>query len=184
MKQHIDLSLRPSAKTQQHVTKPYPGLVNNVPQPTRAQPPKPRLISDINRTRPIPRPRPVVATPPADLPRPAHAAASAATAPHKRHRFRGKIQTFVIVLAAIAASFMLQSLVTGEIVIAGYAVFALVGRVPSRTTFLLACLSLLGVAGLGLFGNNDTVASNFTVYTFLLLSVGALSLARELIAAR
>jgi len=75
---------------------------------------------------------------------------------------------------------LIQSAVIGEATIAGYAIFAIWKKVPSRTSFLLALLSLIGVVTLLLVKTADGLAATFTTYTFLLLGVGAVGSIREM----
>jgi hypothetical protein len=83
-------------------------------------------------------------------------------------------------LGAIGAGLAIQLLPLGEIVIGLYAVFALIRRVPSRTSFTLALFALIGVVVLLIIRGADTLSQNFAVYAFLLLVVGTISLALEL----
>lgn len=97
----------------------------------------------------------------------------------KRHRLRSAFGTVGFVVAVLAAGIIAQTLLAGEILIAAYAVYALVRRVPSRTTFTLALLSLVLILVLQAFGRDKLVASNFAVYSLLLAFVGVVTLARE-----
>lgn len=89
-------------------------------------------------------------------------------------------QASFIVLGSMAVGLLVQSLVLGEIAIALYAIFALLRRVESRTTFMLALFSLLSIVLLLIVRPNGQLANNFAVYTFLLLVVGTVTLGREL----
>ena len=92
------------------------------------------------------------------------------------------VKTLLIPLAIIAAviiGMFMQTLVFGEVAVCLYAIFALVLRISSRTTFQLAFITLIGILLLSATGKNDVLANNFAVYTFLLIVIGTLSLIRE-----
>ena len=82
-------------------------------------------------------------------------------------------------LVAAPLGVLAQSLVIGEVLIVVYAIFAFVRRVPSRTTFLLALMSLVLIVVLLTMKPESRLAQNFAVYTFLLLVIGTISLAIE-----
>jgi len=85
----------------------------------------------------------------------------------------------LLILGAVIVGLSMQSLVLGEIAICIYTIIALVLRLPSRLTFQLAFISLLGILVLNIIGKDSTLITNFAVYSFLLLGVGAISLFRE-----
>lgn len=73
-----------------------------------------------------------------------------------------------------------QSAVFGQLEIVAYGFAAFIWRIPSRTTFTIALVSMV-VTILLLVGQGDEVLTqNFATYTFLLLVVGVMSLGREL----
>lgn len=80
---------------------------------------------------------------------------------------------------AIAAGFMIQSEVMGELMIGSYAIIALLLRVKSRISFLLALMCMACVALLLIIRTDNTLAGTFSVYAFLFLVVGTLSMALE-----
>jgi multisubunit Na+/H+ antiporter MnhF subunit len=72
-----------------------------------------------------------------------------------------------------------QSLHAGELLIALYALYVLVRRIASRTTFMLVLISLGTIVLLRAIGKDTQLITNFAVYSFLLSFVGVLALARE-----
>jgi drug/metabolite transporter superfamily protein YnfA len=88
----------------------------------------------------------------------------------------------VIILAApcmLAAGLMLQSVAAGEAAIGAYAVIALVKRIKSRMTFMLALVSLLCIVVLLLARPDPVLMQNFAIYAFLFIVVGTVSLTME-----
>ena len=79
----------------------------------------------------------------------------------------------------LAAGLMLQTAAAGELLIAAYAVFALLRRVESRTTFTLALVSLGCIVAMLLVKPDPTLMKNFAIYAFLLMGVGTMSLVAE-----
>jgi hypothetical protein len=94
-------------------------------------------------------------------------------------RLLSALQVPGIILASVLVGYFMQSLVYGEIAVAVYAVIALLFKVASRTTFMLALMSLFVIIITVIANPGGTLSTNFAVYTFLLLVVGTLSLARE-----
>jgi len=90
------------------------------------------------------------------------------------------LQFPAIIIGCLAAGIIAQSVVIGQILLLIYAVVVLIFRIDSRTTFLMAFLLLCSVVSLIIFRGVNTVATNFAVYSFVLLLVGVLSLWREL----
>lgn len=89
------------------------------------------------------------------------------------------VQFPLIIIAAVIVGLFMQTLVFGEIAIGIYAILALLLRFSSRTTFQLAFITLIGIVLLSVIGKDVTLATNFAVYTFLLLGVGTVLLIRE-----
>lgn len=89
------------------------------------------------------------------------------------------VQFPFIVIVAVIVGLLMQTLIFGEIAIGIYAVLALLLRFSSRTTFQLAFITLIGILLLSAIGKDITLATNFAVYTFLLLGVGTILLIRE-----
>jgi len=125
------------------------------------------------------------ATPPAPAQpqrRPHQAAVKPRPAPKKQSRKRkvlGILGQIAFVSAAMALGFLVQSVIIGQAVVLIYGICAVIFRVASRITFLLALLSL-GVVVISSVRSQTALASTFAVYVFLLLGVGTLTLAREL----
>lgn len=123
-------------------------------------------------------PRPVVAPSVTPATAPAQRPVTALH-PAKQHRIRNGFATVGLVVAIVVAGTVVQTLFVGELLIAGYAVYALVRRVASRTTFMLALLSLATILILRAAGKDTLLASNFAVYSLLLAFIGVITLARE-----
>ena len=99
--------------------------------------------------------------------------------PKKPRRILHLVQLPLFLLTIIAAGLLVQSAIVGEVALVAYAIFAIVRRVPSRTTFLLALLSLVAIVVLLVIKPSNALAANFAVYTFLLLVAGVITLGRE-----
>jgi hypothetical protein len=129
-------------------------------------PPRPKPIKQPIQPKPLPRMNP-----------PAKAAA-----PQKKRQLRLPLwlQTILAVPALMAAALLIQSSVVGQFVIAAYGLAALILRIPSRTTFILALLSFITTTFLLVGRGKVSFAQTFATYTFLLLVVGVISLGREL----
>ncbi len=82
------------------------------------------------------------------------------------------------ILGAIGLGFLVRSPTIGQVAILVYAVACIIYKIESRTSYILAFMSLVVVIISSL--RSDTVlASAFAIYTFLLLVIGTISLARE-----
>lgn len=90
-----------------------------------------------------------------------------------------RLQLPLILTGGTLAGFMLRAEAFGIAAVAVYGLFALIFRVPSRTTFSLAALSIAAVTCLLLFKPDLQLAGNFTTYTFLLLVTGVITLIIE-----
>lgn len=84
----------------------------------------------------------------------------------------------VILLTLFGLGFLLRSVIVGQVIIILYAIFALIFRVESRTTFIFVLISF-GVVLTASLRSDTALASVFAVYAFLLLIVGTISLGRE-----
>lgn len=144
------------------------------PAPQKAAPepsvafvhPRQAVTSEVKPSQPLPAPKPA----PVSQPRPAP--------PRRSKRFRSLLVNGVIIIVAVGLGLSIRSLIVGQIAIAVYAVLALVFRVSSRTTFLLAVLSL-GVVLVSTVRSDSGLAGTFAAHAFLLLVVGTVCLARE-----
>jgi hypothetical protein len=101
------------------------------------------------------------------------------TSVSRNKKLINSLQLPLIILASVIVGYLIQSLLFGEIAIAIYAVGALAFKVASKTTYILAMLSLLAIVALEISNPGGTLAQNFAVYTFLLLIIGTVSLGRE-----
>lgn len=99
--------------------------------------------------------------------------------PQQKHGFWQKMQLPLILFAGTLSGFLIQTMALGMLVIAIYGIYAIIARVPSRTTFMLAALSVGAVTVLLLLKPNAELAGNFSTYTFLLLVIGVFTLLRE-----
>lgn len=98
----------------------------------------------------------------------------------KRESFLRRNGSFILFLAAMALmGFLAQIQWIGYIVIACYAVYALIKKMAARTTFILALLTL-GVVPVAIVLSNWLVAQNFAAYTFVLLVFGMIGLVLDL----
>jgi hypothetical protein len=99
--------------------------------------------------------------------------------PHIR-RFLYMLQFPAILFGSLIAGIMAQSVMVGQSILLIYAICALIFRIDSRTTFLMAFFLLCSLIALLIFRSNNALAVNFAVYSFILLLIGVVSLLREL----
>jgi hypothetical protein len=99
--------------------------------------------------------------------------------PAEKQGFWQKIQLPLILFGGTISGFMIQTMALGMLVIGIYGIYAIVTKVPSRTTFMLAALCVGAVTILLLLKPNAELAANFSTYTFLLLVIGVFTLLRE-----
>lgn len=159
------------------LVKPKPGLVNNVSPYIIRRPPKAaehiQIQHKVQQHRPLPAypvPTSVEAAP---KPQP--------RTKQKRKKLRRVLSTLHLVLGTaliMGLGLFMPSQVIGEVCIGAYALVALIFRFPSNAIFALAATSLIGILIAQRFQDYSPVAS-VAIYTFLLLTVGALSLIRE-----
>ena len=90
------------------------------------------------------------------------------------------LQMLLLGLGSIAIGTFIQSPVFGQLAIVAYGLVAFICKVPSRTTFTLAVLSLIATTWALVMQGNIGLAQNFATYTFLFLVVGVITLSREL----
>lgn len=90
------------------------------------------------------------------------------------------IQLPLIVIAAMAAGILAQSEIIGQLFVVIYGIVAFIWKIPSRTTFTIALLSLIATTLLLIVRSNVPLAQSFATYTFLLLIAGVITLGREL----
>ncbi len=156
----IDGVMMPSTQTRRQVRRSVVAQRPTLRQATRHQPAPPTF------SRP-----PARAVPPA--------LSDAQTAPpRKRSRIPSILKDLGVIVVALIAGLFIQSVVFGQLLLLAYAVGVFVLRIASRTTFLLALLSL-GVVLIASARTNSSLAGVFAVYAFLLLAIGTISLGRE-----
>jgi hypothetical protein len=85
-----------------------------------------------------------------------------------------------IILGGVVLGFMAQSAIIGQLLIVIYGIACLIWRIASRTTFLLATLTIVATIIIVATQNNSLSAQNFASYAFLLLVVGIITSAREM----
>jgi hypothetical protein len=86
-----------------------------------------------------------------------------------------------IVIAVVASLLLLPLAMVGLLgvgVVVIYGIVALIRRVPSRITFLLALAALIYMVLLQLT-DTDSIAQSMAVLAYILLAIGAISLAKE-----
>jgi len=160
---HRTPPVRPVATQSPQPAKRPAGGVDGFVHPREASAP-PRPAAAVPAVTAVPAPQPVRTSP---------------LAKPRQHRMRNGFATVGLVVAILVAGTVVQTLFVGELLIAAYAVYALIRRVASRTTFLLAVLSLLTIVVLRAVGKDAQLAANFAVYSLLLAFVGVIALARE-----
>ncbi len=165
-----------------------PAARNDVIAPSRKSQPLdhlrpryPRPAAQVAASLSAPRKRPV------DVPiRPSQPAIRPQPAPiaiekpkkTRRHKY-GTIKLLLAGAAMLAIGTLLQAAAYGEMLIGAYAVFALIRRVESRTTFMLALTSMGCILVMLLLRPDFALMQNFAIYAFLLLLVGTVSLTTE-----
>lgn len=122
------------------------------------------------------KPRPLI---PPSLPAP-RVYAKPLPAPPKRRLLPAWLEAPLIILLAMTAGILAQSVVFGQLAIVAYGLAAFVWRIPSRITFTLALVALAATIVLLVGRGNIPLSQNFATYTFLLLVAGVISLGREL----
>lgn len=100
--------------------------------------------------------------------------------PRIKKRFPTWLQAVLSAPVIMIAPFLVQSAALGQIAIVIYGLAAFIWRVPSRTTFTIALLSMVTTIVLLVVKGDLALAQNFATYTFLLLVVGVSTLSREL----
>lgn len=108
---------------------------------------------------------------------PVESQASGRTHKDRRWLYYAKLTLGCIGMLAVGS--LAQIAVAGEILIGVYAIWALVTRIPSRTTFLLALGTFAAILLLLMARPDQILMKNFATYAFLFLLVGVLSLVRE-----
>jgi len=156
-----------------------PGLTNNIPRP-QARAPQARLRPQ-QQQQPRSQPQAQIQ----QRPQQRAAGARPAQAPARRRRrfalfTKSQLKLLLLGGALLAVGLMLQSLVFGQLAILAYAAYALIRRVPSYTTLTLAGILIMGIIVLMVFNSFSPLISTFSVYAFLLITVGIISLVREI----
>jgi hypothetical protein len=152
------------------------------PQPTK----RPLSVDGVaRRQQATPQTRPsVTAEPLATIPPSPKKDFSPPPTPPSKSTFLGKLQMPLIVIAGIMMGVMVQSAAAGQLLIVGYGALALLLRVESRTTFILALLALITTVTASLSHPDSLMGKNFATYTFLLLVIGVISASWESIQQR
>lgn len=88
-------------------------------------------------------------------------------------------QITLIIGAGLVFGVIFQLLPLGQLAVILYGLIALLKKVPSRVTLIVA-LIILTLAGLmAVFGYRGFIAQNFAIYSYILLVVGVVSAALE-----
>lgn len=90
-----------------------------------------------------------------------------------------KLQLPLLLLGAAIAGFVVDNLLLGLSLLALYAIAAFVTHISSRVTFTLALLLLIAISILLLFKPNMQLIRTFATYTFVLVTVGVITLGKE-----
>ncbi|MEK7153401.1 MAG: hypothetical protein AAB834_05615 [Patescibacteria group bacterium] len=90
-----------------------------------------------------------------------------------------RLQTPFILFLGIIGGFLAQTTLFGVVAIVVYGILTLVLRIPSRTSFALAALSMAAVSFLLLFRPDPALAGTFTTYAFLFLVIGVIAISFE-----
>jgi hypothetical protein len=147
-----------------------------------------RPISIDGFRRPLPKrpatvqvpPRPVVKNTPMPAPaEPILPVSEPTVAKQPRWSWKVKLQWAAIILVGVIVGLIVQAIPLGYLAVVGYCAMAIVKRIPSRLTFMLA-LGALGLAPLGIIAGSGAAANGFSLLGFLLLSVGVVTLGIEL----
>lgn len=97
----------------------------------------------------------------------------------KQHQLWQRMQLPLLLTAGAVGGFFADNLALGLVLMTGYAVFAILTRVASRTTFTLAFLLLGAISVMLLVKPSAQLIQNFATYAFVLLLVGVITLGRE-----
>ncbi|HJQ08780.1 MAG TPA: hypothetical protein VJ836_04855 [Candidatus Saccharimonadales bacterium] len=106
--------------------------------------------------------------------------AKPAKVPKAKRSIPDWLQFPIIMLLGTAGGFLAQSAAFGQLAVILYGLIAVIWRLPSRVTFILALMSMSTTVIMTTIMPNDLLSQNFATYTFLLLVVGVISLSREL----
>lgn len=161
--------LPPKPAHRQPVQRPVDGF-------TRPQSAAPAFVHPRTQTSPTaPPPRPTQTRPHQARPQPKQVSKK----PSRKRKTLNFVGQVLFVVGAMVLGLLAQSVIIGQVAVLIYGVCAVLFRIASRTTFLLALMSL-GVVVIAIVRSQTALASAFAVYVFLLLGVGTLTLAREL----
>jgi hypothetical protein len=97
----------------------------------------------------------------------------------KRHKLWELLQLPLLIFGSIIAGLMVQALWFGVGLVVLYGLCALIFRIKSSTTFILAIISFLAVVAIMAAQPTSSLANNFANYAFLLLTIGVIALAVE-----
>jgi len=103
--------------------------------------------------------------------------------PSRPKRWINYIQLGLVIVVGVLVGVFLQVVPIGYVLVGAYCLAALVKRIPSRITFGLA-LGTLVLSPVGIAIGQASVANGFSLFGFLLLSVGVVTLVIELIRER
>ncbi|MGH7157592.1 MAG: hypothetical protein ACREGD_00730 [Candidatus Saccharimonadales bacterium] len=100
-------------------------------------------------------------------------------APRTHKNWKERLQLPIIVIGGMLAGLAIQNAMLGQLLIVGYGIAAIMYKIPSRTSFIVALASMLITLGSLVLIGDVVTSQTFAVYTFLLLVVGVITLNRE-----
>lgn len=165
---------RSSQPLQPRALRPKPAVVVAPAAPQHIPVPSVRQRPHRPSTAPT-RPQQSVTAASKPLPRRAYAKPQ----PEERPSFWQRLQLPLVIMCGLIIGFFMQSLTFGVALIVLYGVLAVICKVQSRVTFVLAFLSLVATVLLLVVKRNPEQSGNFATYTFLLLVAAVISLMIE-----
>ncbi len=111
----------------------------------------------------------------------AHTAPSKLEMPSRLHLTKKRLEIGVVCAALLVGLSLATHQPFGQLAVILYGLVAIIGKIPSRITFILALVSLVFIpVTLAVFGGTNIVSSGLATYAFLLLIIGTISLGLEL----
>lgn len=136
---------------------------------------QPHSVDGILPARPITRPSRPSQAPPAMPPEPQ----TPAKKPQRLRRIIKALLQASALMALLLIGLLSRYAVVGQAMIGVYALCVVIFRIESRTTFTLAIMSL-AVVLVSSVRTDRVLAGAFAIYAFMFLSIGVVSLSREI----